>query len=67
MPVQFAVQHGLHRMVSRAWLEPLAIVLSLFAAWVLHALAEQPAQRLSRRIGRETGFPRNPRAAPAEV
>jgi len=67
MPVQLAVQHGLHRLLPPIWLEPLAIVLSLFAAWILHALAEEPAQRLSRRIGSRQRYPRDSRAATAEV
>jgi peptidoglycan/LPS O-acetylase OafA/YrhL len=50
MPVMLAVQHGFHNVLSEAWMEPLTIVLSLPAAWLLHVLAERPALLLSRRI-----------------
>ena len=50
MPVQLAVQHGLHTALSEAWMEPLTIAISLLAAWVVHYVAERPALLLSRRI-----------------
>jgi peptidoglycan/LPS O-acetylase OafA/YrhL len=50
MPVQFAVRHGLHAVLSEFWLELLTILIAVLTAWVVHRFAEQPAQLLARQI-----------------
>jgi len=50
IPIQLAVQHSLHALLSEASMELLTIALSLLAAWIVNILIEQPAQRLSKKI-----------------
>jgi len=62
MPVQLAIQHGLHTVLSEFWMEPLTIVASLLAAWAMYHLVERPSQHLSRLIG-----PMRPARAPGNA